>query len=251
MKQNLPLFDDDNNFSKNKNENEYEECGYIHESPKKKDSLNKINFIGSRFDNSEAKIKKFPYSTNINIENTEKEIEYKRRKALNFRNIEQFNIDTNENNITLGSTKKDLKKMIIRKKTIEETQYQIEEIRKENEDKKKKQEIKKTEKSYIYFQKLQNLVDHNIFVIFFMVLTVFIMFINDIKIGYLPNSVDEFIDAVQSITFILFCLEIVLTSLAKKDYVNSFFFWLDVISTISILQDISFIFDPILQIGSE
>ena len=77
------------------------------------------------------------------------------------------------------------------------------------------------------------------------------MFINDIQMGYLPKSVDDVIDILQTTTFVLFILEIFLTCWAKKDYINSFFFWLDVISSISILQEISFIFDPLLNIGYE
>jgi hypothetical protein len=84
-----------------------------------------------------------------------------------------------------------------------------------------------------------------------MILTVFIMFINDIQIGFLPKSVDYVIDILLTITFALFFFEIILNCIVIKEYFNSFFFWLDVISTLSILQDIGFIINPLLNMGIE
>jgi hypothetical protein len=48
----------------------------------------------------------------------------------------------------------------------------------------------------------------------------------------------------------IFTLEILFTCIAKEGYINSFFFWLDVISTVSIIQDIGFIFDPLINFGN-
>ena len=43
----------------------------------------------------------------------------------------------------------------------------------------------------------------------------------------------------------LFGVELILASIGKPDYFNSFFFWLDLISTLSLITDIKFIWDPI------
>ena len=48
----------------------------------------------------------------------------------------------------------------------------------------------------------------------------------------------------------MFLIEISLASFAQKDYINSFFFWLDLIATISLIQEIDWIFTPLLNIGS-
>ena len=45
---------------------------------------------------------------------------------------------------------------------------------------------------------------------------------------------------------ILFFIEIVLSSIAKEDYFNSFYFWLDLISTVSLITDIGWIWDEII-----
>jgi len=40
------------------------------------------------------------------------------------------------------------------------------------------------------------------------------------------------------ISLFLFLIEIILASLGVPDYLNSFFFWLDLVSTLSIVTDI-------------
>ena len=119
------------------------------------------------------------------------------------------------------------------------------------EEKSKKPEISENLKKLKKIRgNLEIVVDSNHFVITFMILTIFIMFIGDIQNGWLPSSSDNYIDGLQTVIMILFISEIVITCFAKDGYMNSFFFWLDVISTISIIQDIGFMFDPLLTIGS-
>jgi len=52
------------------------------------------------------------------------------------------------------------------------------------------------------------------------------------------KSADIVFDVITIITLIIFFLEIVLAVISRPGYVLSFFFWLDVISTISLLIDI-------------
>jgi hypothetical protein len=118
-------------------------------------------------------------------------------------------------------------------------------------EKKEEEDLRKSSKFFAFTNILEKFVDSNYFVIFFMILTVFIMFINDIQIGFLPKSVDYVIDILLTITFALFFFEIILNCIVIKEYFNSFFFWLDVISTLSILQDIGFIINPLLNMGIE
>lgn len=127
----------------------------------------------------------------------------------------------------------------------------LDEIKRKNENLKKKLELKETQFFYKLRNKLDKIVDSNIFVIFFMILTFLIMFITDVQNGYLTSETDNVIDALQITILVLFLFEIILTCLAKEGYTNTFFFWLDVVSTISIIQDIGFIFDPLLSITSD
>ena len=45
---------------------------------------------------------------------------------------------------------------------------------------------------------------------------------------------------------IFFTLEIILASIAKKDYFIGFYFWLDIIATLSLIPDIGWFWDPII-----
>ena len=45
---------------------------------------------------------------------------------------------------------------------------------------------------------------------------------------------------------VFFTLELVLASIAKKDYFLGFYFWLDIISTLSLIPDIGWFWDPII-----
>lgn len=52
------------------------------------------------------------------------------------------------------------------------------------------------------------------------------------------KSADIVFDVITIIILIVFSIEIFLSTISKPGYVLSFFFWLDVISTISLLIDI-------------
>ena len=49
---------------------------------------------------------------------------------------------------------------------------------------------------------------------------------------------------------VCFIVEIVLSSIVKHDYFLSFFFWLDVISTLTMIPDCGWIWDPLTSGGS-
>jgi hypothetical protein len=47
----------------------------------------------------------------------------------------------------------------------------------------------------------------------------------------------------------LFMIELVLASFVKEDYFLSFYFWLDLVSTVSLIFDIGWFWDAILNTG--
>lgn len=75
------------------------------------------------------------------------------------------------------------------------------------------------------------------------------LFGEDIRLLSFSLDADPVFTYLNIVAIIIFSIEIVLRSVAKKDYLNSFFFWLDMISTISIISDI----DPIwaAMVGEE
>jgi hypothetical protein len=48
-----------------------------------------------------------------------------------------------------------------------------------------------------------------------------------------------------------FLIEVIMSSLAKDDYFLGFYFWLDLIATISLITDIGWIWDKILGTDDE
>lgn len=55
------------------------------------------------------------------------------------------------------------------------------------------------------------------------------------------NDADIALNVILVITFVLFVLEVVVTTIAREEYFNSFFFWMDILGTLSILIDITWI----------
>lgn len=49
-----------------------------------------------------------------------------------------------------------------------------------------------------------------------------------------------------SIALLLFTIEIIVQSIGKDGYANTFFFWLDLVSTVSLITDIEPIWNRIL-----
>jgi hypothetical protein len=94
------------------------------------------------------------------------------------------------------------------------------------------------------------IVDSNYFISFMTILTLIALFSNDLQTAWLAADIDFTFDIIQSTLLFFFTLEIIMTCIAKKGYIGSFFFWLDLISTISLIQDISFIFNAVLGINT-
>lgn len=79
--------------------------------------------------------------------------------------------------------------------------------------------------------------------------TLFALFASDIKAAWLRIEVDTAFNVIQCMLLGFFGIEFILNCIAKQEYFLSFFFWLDLISTVSIIQDIDYIMNPILGYG--
>ena len=77
-----------------------------------------------------------------------------------------------------------------------------------------------------------------IFQIFITLLTVCSLFMEDIRVIFIDKSSDSIIDGLNIAFIIIFMVEIIL-SFSIPGYAWSFFFFLDVLSTLSITLDIS------------
>lgn len=79
--------------------------------------------------------------------------------------------------------------------------------------------------------------------------TAYSLYFDDLRVLLLPKSVDDTFFIVTFICMMLFTIEIVIRSYAQDEYMYSFFFWLDIISTVTMITDIPWMWDPI--IGSD
>ena len=97
---------------------------------------------------------------------------------------------------------------------------------------------------------IDKFLENNLYVIFMTLVTIYALFGTDISVAFLSQELDSTFDYISTVAFVLFVIELLLSCYAKKDYVFSFFFWLDLVSTISLIMEIDFIFTPLLnQLG--
>jgi hypothetical protein len=69
-------------------------------------------------------------------------------------------------------------------------------------------------------------------------ITIYALLGDDLRLLFFPRSADNSFTALTSFSMLLFFVELILASFAKTDYLNSFFFWLDLFSTLSLITDI-------------
>jgi len=83
------------------------------------------------------------------------------------------------------------------------------------------------------------------------IITIYALFFDDLRVLLFPKSSDTIFYGLTVFGMVCFTIEIVLSSYAKEDYLLSFFFWLDIISTISMIPDIGWIWDPLIGTSSQ
>lgn len=76
-------------------------------------------------------------------------------------------------------------------------------------------------------------------------ITIYALFFDDIRVIVFEKKVDDYFYGCTLFGMIAFTIEIVLASLVAEDYWFSFFFWLDVVSTVSMIPDCGWIWEPL------
>lgn len=92
--------------------------------------------------------------------------------------------------------------------------------------------------------------DHTITTIFVSLVTLWALFGDDIRLLVGNSQNDTTFYVLTLICFSIFTIEIILSCYAKSDYLNSFYFYLDVISTVTLLFDVGWISDSMFSSGS-
>ena len=93
--------------------------------------------------------------------------------------------------------------------------------------------------------KMSKVMNHWIITLIMTLITLYALFGDDIKIVCFTRSEDTTFNYLTTAVLVLFTLELVLNALSQDNYFNSFYFWLDVISTLSLITDISWVWDAI------
>ncbi|ETV65902.1 hypothetical protein H257_17537 [Aphanomyces astaci] len=81
------------------------------------------------------------------------------------------------------------------------------------------------------------------------IITIYCLVGDDLRVVVATKSMDIGFYVVAFIFFCLFCVEFLLSCFAKPLYIGSFYFYLDIVATISLIPDIGFIWD--LIVGSD
>ncbi|KAF4703590.1 Ion transport protein, partial [Perkinsus olseni] len=93
------------------------------------------------------------------------------------------------------------------------------------------------------------LVDNTIFSFITSVITIYALFGDDIRVSSTSQSADTTFDVLTSISLVIFVIEVTAASVGKEGYIWSFFFFLDSLSTASLILDLTFVAEALFGGG--
>jgi hypothetical protein len=106
-------------------------------------------------------------------------------------------------------------------------------------------------KTFKQKKKIEKFIDHYMIIIFMTILTVYALYFDDLRILLFTKEVDDIFYGITLLGIICFAGECGLACYAKHDYPLSFFFWLDIVSTVSMIPDCGWIWDWIMGESDE
>ena len=75
--------------------------------------------------------------------------------------------------------------------------------------------------------------------------TLYSLFFDDLRVLVTPKSADDYFFGVSTFALVIFAVEILLQCFAFQGYLGNFFFWLDLVATMSMVSDIDWIWTMI------
>ena len=100
-------------------------------------------------------------------------------------------------------------------------------------------------------ERVANFLDSSQVTIFMTVVTVYALFGDDIRLAAFSKPADNVFNGLTLASLVLFSAELILSCWAKPGFLWSFYFWLDFLSTISLIPDISWIWYPMIGLDQE
>eukprot|EP00929_Paragymnodinium_shiwhaense_P045547 TRINITY_DN2325_c0_g5_i1.p1 TRINITY_DN2325_c0_g5~~TRINITY_DN2325_c0_g5_i1.p1 ORF type:complete len:972 (+),score=319.49 TRINITY_DN2325_c0_g5_i1:142-3057(+) len=95
------------------------------------------------------------------------------------------------------------------------------------------------------------IVDNKYFTALTTILTIWALTGDDLRILFTSQPADIYFDLLVVLMILVFSVEVVLSVLGKADYYMSFFYWLDIVSTVTLVLDLTFVNDLILGGGGD
>ena len=83
------------------------------------------------------------------------------------------------------------------------------------------------------------------FEVFTIIITIQSLFSDDLKLWLLPSMVDNLYNILVMLNILMFIFEVSVNSVGKKEYFLSFYFFTDIIATITLFFDFGWIFELI------
>jgi hypothetical protein len=91
--------------------------------------------------------------------------------------------------------------------------------------------------------KIKDVVEGKYVIITMSLVTIFALFGDDLRNWLTNKEADIYFDSCLVISMIVFTFEILINTIVVDEFKYSFFFWLDIIATMSLIMDIDWILD--------
>ena len=93
---------------------------------------------------------------------------------------------------------------------------------------------------------LTKILENKYYTIFMTIITIYALFGDDIRLVGFSKSADDYFFSVTAACFFFFAAEVVFASIATEGYFLGFYFWLDILATVSLIFDIGWVWDEIV-----
>jgi hypothetical protein len=223
-------------------------------------NLNKANTIEhpNIIDNSKesqensAQINQKMFSNNLNNTNdngkrktaTSTKIEHGRRTAINIKTVK--NVHTNMPNVSTGDNTglmETKSPFVKRSRTMFDTIAE-ENDGEDNEEKRNKMTYKMKKKLKTF---LIQYLDSYVETIVMTIITLFALFANDIKTINIDPKYDDLFNIFYLIALFIFFIELIANVWIKSGYVNTFFFYLELLALLSMVMEIDWVLQPFMD----
>ena len=91
--------------------------------------------------------------------------------------------------------------------------------------------------------RVREFIEGKLITIIMSITTLFALFGDDLRLWFVPQSFDIYFYALLCVSFVFFLTELLINSCVVDGYKYSFFFWLDIIATLSLIPDILWVME--------